>query len=249
MLLTIDQEVPPLRVHATTPTALAPGEAFTQTLSVYSSTTIWLHAIEFVTPDGVAVDEDSYSDIFPYHLHANDTVQFEVAFGTQVGNETFGTINGHVYFSQFHPEEATSQQARDEEQSIHWQNWVSVFQRAHAFYPQPLSNALRQRLMDVTNSHPRNPHIFLADFVRYFDDFLNIRIDEAAAASIAEELPFATQGVPLAPETRLLIAQGKMQFYGIEDFTLLAEEECDECDDVFQSSGTSDVDNGEVEVL
>lgn len=245
MLLTIDQETAPFSIRATSPTTVSPGGSFYQTVSLRSNASIWIHSMEFTAPDGVNVDEESFMTRLPYQLHANESIEIEVAFATLAGSETFGSINGHVYFSEHHPEEAPP---HSEEQSIHWENWLSVFARAHAPYPQRLSDALRQRLIDVTNAHPRNPHIFLADFIAYFNDYLNIHIDEAAAAGIAEELPFATQGVPLDPERRLLISQGKMQFYGIDDFQLLAEDDCDECDDVFQSNGTRDVDNSEVEV-
>lgn len=243
MQLTITQSSPDLIVHSTAPTVIEPGKRFVIALSLPVKVPLTLESMEFTFPDDIEPTGDLLQELLPYDLQPGEPLEFELEFQSPPERESFGIVNAHVTVSRVNGETNAG-----EPETLTWEHWLSVFAREVAPYPQPLSDRLRQRLIEVTNYYLRNAHIFMADFVAYFDDYLNIEIGEDSAAAIVEELPFSTKGLPLDPKTRLAIARGTMSFYGITDFIFQGEEECEEFDPVFQATGVQDVDPEEVEV-
>ena len=114
--------------------------------------------------------------------------------------------------------------------------WISIFWPRTESDPEGLSAEGRRLLVAVVNfvraGHDpyRNGHIFLADYVAFFADFLNIQIPEAIARMVSRELDIGLEGLPLDHERRLAIIHGLTSFYGIVRLQLEAEEECVEDD-------------------
>ena len=240
MQLTITEQIDSLLAQSTSPTVVEPGQSFSVAVTLISETAVTLQSVEVAIPEDVELVSNPIPELMPYALEPGKRLTFELGFETSRQHETFGLIRAVASFS--------TAAAPDEPIQLAWENWLSVFTRVVASYPQPLADALVQRLIAVANHTLRNAHIFMADFVAYFDDYLNIDIPAEAVAGITDMLPFATDGLPLDAETRLAIAQGRKTFYGITDWQFEAEDECEEFDDVFQPSGTTDVEPVEVEV-
>lgn len=224
MQLSINVRTEFFEAIATSPTAVQPGEQISVILQLTPFSDITIGQMLWETPEIIQLAPASDQSQFPVTLSAGETWSYETLFTSYEDREGFGEIKAQLVF---HPgdEPATSQ--------AEWAHWVSVFSLSHADESRPLDDELRNRLIQVVNARPQNGHIFLADHVRFFADYLHIMIPERLAAILAGEFGLSGQGLPVSFEEYLLFCQSLRTFYGIEELTLIAEEYCNESDDRF----------------
>lgn len=192
------------------------------TVEVIARADVAIDRIHWNIPEELTLRTGTGGGGLPVTLTAGDTWRYEQLFMSEYGEESYAELRGSLVFRSGDASES---------RTAEWNHWLSIFAQAAAGESEPLSDELRDRLIGVTNARPRNGHIFLADHVRYFADYLNILIPERLAAILAREFGLSDQGLPVDEEQYLLFAQGRRTFYGIEKLELLAEEYCNESDD------------------
>jgi hypothetical protein len=221
---------PGLQITLTGPTVVAPGEDVVIKLVITAQKNCTIDTLKFNLPDAVFSETNPFE--IDQNLEAGQTFEKELLFTTKPGNEGFGEIRFTLNYSL----------DGSETSKIEFAFWVSVFKRQIADGSE-LADPLRERLVKVVNSRNRNGHIFLADFVSFFDDFLNIEIPDRIAEILAQEFAFEDEGLPVDQEKYISIINGEFSFYGIEQLELIYEEECNESDDKFDMSAAAEVNN------
>ena len=211
-----------VNTSVTAPTVVEPEQDVIVRLHISAFQNIELLALDFDIPEVLIKNEEEPSTSFPLSLQPEDTFEKDVIFKTHAGQEGFGLIKGKLVYN-----------IQEIENSIEFELWISVFKRVKAGDREALSTELRKRLVDVVNIRDRNGHIFVADYVAFFNDFLNIEVPETVQEILAEDFQLPIEGLPVDEETRLQIILGNKTFYGIEKLELIPEEECVESDDRF----------------
>ncbi|HKJ67454.1 MAG TPA: hypothetical protein VKA68_05820 [bacterium] len=224
-------------IISTAPTVIEPARPYTVRIRITARQSLTLHALTWETPDLLSEGWLESSASFPLDLEPEDTFQASVVFRIPDDSEGFGEIQLQL----------TGDSSESGAFELDWAHWISVWQPAKPDAREPLNDQLRRRLIQVVNHRPRNGHIFLANWVAFFRDYLNITVPEAAASSIAEEFGLPAEGLPVEPEVYEDIARGKVTFYGIDSLELLAEEDCVESDDRFDADGVREVARQEVD--
>jgi hypothetical protein len=219
-----------LQLTLTGPTVVAPGEDVVIKLMITSLKNCTIDTLNLILPDAV------FSDTTPLEigqsLKEGQTFEKELLLTTKPGHEGYGEIEFTLHYSL----------GGSETSKMEFASWISVFKRQIADGSE-LADPLRERLVKVVNSRNRNGHIFLADFVSFFDDFLNIEIPGRIAEILAQEFAFEDEGLPVDHEKYISISNGEFSFYGIEQLELIYEEECNESDDKFDMSAATEVSN------
>jgi hypothetical protein len=223
---------------AAAPTVVEPGEEMAVTIELRALARLTIGQISWTIPDNLTLALAGEPPAFPVSLEEGATWRFEQLFAAAPGKEGYGELAGELIY---HPDGS-------EVRSLDWKHWISIFGKVTADETAPLSDELRDRLLGVTNARPRNGHIFLADHVRYFADYLNIVIPERLAAILARDFGLADQGLPVDEEQYILFCQGLRTFYGIEVLELIAEEHCNESDDRFDPDELREVIHPDVEL-
>jgi hypothetical protein len=230
MELTSHFNAPGLQLTLTGPTVVAPGEDVVIKLMITALKNCSIGTLMFILPDAVFSDTNPID--IGQNLEEGQALEKEFLFTTKPGSEGSGEIEFILHYALGGSETTTTEFA----------NWISVFKREIADGSE-LSDPLRERLVKVVNSRSRNGHIFLADFVSFFDDFLNIEIPGRIAEILAQEFAFEEEGLPVDQEKYISVINGEFSFYGIEQLELIYEEECNESDDKFDMSAAAEVNN------
>jgi hypothetical protein len=164
-------------------------------------------------------------------LEEGESVDQQVIFTSISGKEGFGEIPITLHFASL----------GNSEKPFSWNLWISVFKRVTASDKEGLNDDLRKRLVDVVNSRTRNGHIFMADHVRFFSEFLNIEVPDTIAAMMTEEMLLKEESLPVNEELFYAIVTGHILFYGMEKLELIYEENCEESDDKFEIEDAREV--------
>ncbi len=231
MQLTTPTETPLVQVAATAPTVVQPGEEVVVTIAVEARQPVELLALQWEAPEVVRLVPDQRLDL-PVSLRAGERFEARQVFLTDPQQEGFGEMHATL---------ALRGEGETARTAASWTAWISVFEPMKAPDDEPLNDRGRRRLIEVVNARARNGHIFLADSVAFFDDFLHILISERLAAVLAREFGFADEGLPLDRAAYLHVILGLLSFYGIEKLELIAEEECEESDDRFDPDEAREV--------
>ncbi len=230
MILTSSFNYTDLSIQTETPTVVEPGSDVDINLTITALRTCEINHITLEFPD--AVFSENLQIEIAQNLVEGQSFEKHLRLTTKEELEGFGEI--HINLAYNTPDAPTN--------TISFANWVSVFTRQLADGA-TLSDPLRKRLVDVVNTRVRNGHIFLADFVSFFNDFLNVEIPDRIANILSGEFALQDEGLPVDHEKYLLIIKGETTFYGIERLELIYEEHCNESDDKFDMSGAAEVTN------
>ena len=222
MLLTTPTETPFLRIESTAQTVIQPGENLQVKITFTAKQPVSLHELTWETPETISLNVVEV-DPLPIKLKEGQSASMLILFSTNPKVENFGEMTASLVTG---PDDGKAK-------IIDWTSWISVFQRQIANNKDGLSDTLRDRLIHVVNHRKRNGQILLADFVSFFDHFLNIAIDQEIAKNLHNEFLLTDESLPVDPETWLLIILGHRTFYGIECLELAAEDECNESDACF----------------
>lgn len=216
------------------PTVVKPGERAAVAVHLLARQDCTVHDLTLSLRDAPAdvAPDPAWATARPLTLAAGDDYHWHGELLTTDGREGYGLLLLEITFGD--PSDP------DTPAPLRGDAWLSVFEPARADRA-GLDDALRERLIGVTNYRPRNGHIFLADYVAYFGDFLHIEVPEAVAAALAEDFGLPDEGLPVDGEHRYEILIGRRTFYGIERLELIAEEECNESDDRFDAEGAREV--------
>lgn len=239
MQLPIFIQTDSFKMTATAPTVIQPGEEMAVTTELLAAAKVTIDQILWEIPEGLSLRPADEPGDLPVTLNAGDNRRFKQVFISEPERESYGEIRGQIVF---HPGDGT------EAVTAGWTHWASIFQQVKADETEALSDELRSRLIGVTNARPQNGHIFLADHIRYFADYLHILIPERLAAALSREFGLSGQGLPADEEQYLLFAQGLRTFYGIEVLELIAEEDCNESDDRLDLEGLREAAPSDVEL-
>ena len=222
-----------VQISCSCPSVIQPGEKLQVDLSITALKTCKLDQITW-NMDGIAnsaVKNEKERLELNLDLQEGKSVDQQVIFTTKVGQEGYGEIQMTLYFSALGSTEET----------FSWNFWISVFKRVTASDKEALDDDLRKRLVDVVNSRTRNGHIFMADHVRFFSEFLNIEVPAAIAAILSGEMVLKAEGLPVNAELFYAIVIGQILFYGMEKLELIYEEYCNESDDKFEIDDAREV--------
>lgn len=216
------------------PTVVDPGDSAPLEVHLQARQDCVIHDITFTRRDVPAriAPDPAWATTRPLALSAGAEYRWRGELQTTDGLEGYGLLLLEVNFGD--PTDPTTPV------SLHGNAWLSVFAPARAA-TDGLDDALRERLIGVTNYRPRNGHIFLADYAAYFRDFLHIEVPPEIASALAEDFGLPDEGLPVDEETRYEILIGRRTFYGIEYLELIAEEECNESDDRFDAEAAREV--------
>ena len=225
MYLSIITERDDFRLTASAPTVISPDGKFSLQLLIQAHADLTLESLSWQLPSCLDDAGAELSPSLPLALAAGESAELQLVLTPQ--EMGFGFLTFYLHTGETSTEPACS-----------WQHWVSVFKPAKPSADEPLPDDLRQRLISVVNYDAQNGHIFLANYTRFFNDYLNILVPEERQEQLAEEFALPAEGLPLDDETYLLIAQGKMTFYGVEKLELIAEEDCNASDDRFDPDST-----------
>ena len=223
MLITtpVDNEL--VEISSTAPTVVAPGETLDIQIEITARHSCELMGIDWKTPAVINPKPESADLVFPHKLQTGQKFYGYFQFSTRANEEGYGEISATLKLKT----------TDGEVMPVEWSAWLSVFKLERASDTEPLSTELRQRLIDVVNARIRNGHIFLADYISFFVNFLNIQVPERIAGIISEDFGLPSEGLPVDLETLKLIILGDKTFYGITKLELVAEEDCTESDDKF----------------
>lgn len=217
-----------LQINLSAFTVLAPGSHLLVDVTVTANTDCQLLAMEWLPPSPLGLQLDPTTSQWPLALNAAQQWQGSFRFEAPHQQEGFGwnrfTLDYNVV--------GTSDPLR-----LAGRSWVSVFAPALAPYPAPLDDALRRRLIEVTNADLINGNCFLANSMAYLQQYCHIDVDPQAVPDILAQIPFSTDGLPLSDELYNEARLGKLSFSGIDEFTLYGEEECEASDSVFSAEG------------
>lgn len=233
MLLQIDHPFPDFIVHTEALTVIQPGESLTLKIKFIGLANFFIKRLETEAPKVVGIESPNLE--IGQELAEGQTFNTEIVFETLEDREGFGDITTKVIYNDPNGEIKTAL----------FSVWISVFIREIAEYSS-LPDHLREKLVQVVNYRPRNGHIFLADFVSFFDDFLNIEIPQKIAGLLADEFALDQEGLPVDKEKYISIIRGDITFYGIEKLELIYEEHCNESNDKVDLSGIQEVTNPNV---
>lgn len=239
MYLSLNLQSDFFEMTTSAPTVVQPGGEMIVVIELTARTELTIGQILWNIPDQLTLAAAGGEPALPVSLDAGATWRFEQLFKTETGKESYGDLAGQLVY---HPGDGS------EALTLDWAHWISIFEKVTTDESAPLSDELRDRLLGVTNARPRNGHIFLADHIRYFADYLNIVIPERLAAILAREFGLADQGLPVDEEQYILFCQGLRTFYGIEVLELIAEEDCNESDDRFDPGELREVIHPDVEL-
>ena len=211
-----------LDIASTALTTIQPGETLGVLIHVTAIQACELVELGWKVPSVLKISPTPGPSL-PIKLEAGRAIDLQATFASNAEQEGFGEVHASLKVSP----------AGGREETVTWSAWISVFKRQTADDPEQLSEELRHRLVQVVNARPRNGHIFLADFVAFFDHFLNIAVPKSIVIMLAQDLMLGAEGLPLSPEILLEIILGNKRFYGIDSLELIPEEECEESDDRF----------------
>lgn len=233
MLLTTFHTDEFFQISCSCPSVIQPGEDLQVNLHMTALKTCKLNKIiwnlEGITNKAAKNDEEHLA--INMDVQEGKSVDRKVIFNTELGKEGFGEIQMTLHFSI----------AGEAENTFHWNFWASVFKKVTADNKKALDDDLRKRLVDVVNARTRNGHIFMADHVRFFSEFLNIDVPDEIAKILNDELLLEEEGLPVNEELFYSIAIGQTQFYGLEKLELIYEENCTDSDDKFDMDDAREV--------
>jgi hypothetical protein len=220
-----------LEVVVTSLTVIEPGEKSSIVLRWTALKKCFLSSLIFTVKNApVKINLDIFQmKSFPLTLEAGNSFEMAYPIMTNTDEEGFGIIYSETSFKT----------ADDETMTLKTDTWISVFKYQMA-ENQGLSDPLRKRLINVVNYRTRNGHIFLADHVLFFRDFINTGIPEEIVKMLSSEFELPKEGLPLDEETRYKVIIGKSIFYSIS-LELIAEEECTESDSRFDAHESMEV--------
>lgn len=233
MVLTSTYYAYPFQVTLTGPTVVSPGEKVKLNLMVNCLKKCMLTKLHLEFPEVLQTEANTIEIM--QELSEGQSFEKEIVLYTRANAEGFGEIHYRLAY----------QEAEQTAEHLKFTSWISVFKRAHVA-ASGLSDPLRERLVSVVNARNRNGHIFLADFVSFINDFLNIEIPDRIATILAEEFAFPDEGLPVDREKYIAIIHGEFSFYGIDRLELINEEDCNESDDKFDMSEAAEVNNSPV---
>lgn len=215
------------------PSVIQPGEELKISLKITAIKTCELKKVTWnldgITNKTVKIDI-AYLGL-NQDLLEGKSLDHELIFSTEVGKEGYGEINMTLDFST----------VDGLEKAFSWDLWISIFKRVLANNKNALEDDLRKRLVNVVNARTRNGHIFMADHVRFFSEFLNVEVTAEIAAILTDELLLEEEGLPVNEEIFYAIVTGQTQFYGMEKLELIYEEYCNESDDNFDTDDAREV--------
>jgi len=206
-----------------------------------------LGLLEFPGPfeeGGTRIDPGAEPLEFPVPFEEGQTRFFPMNFITDSEREDFGEL-----------EFTLGIRTSESETNVTWPVWISVFERATVHEEEDtggLSDRLRDRLIAVVNAARttddpyRNGHIFLADPVSFFDDYLNIEFSIRLAKVLLAGMVFQDGAIPVSKEVYGAFALGLKHFFGILWVELIPEEECEESDDRFDPDDAREVESYEI---
>jgi hypothetical protein len=233
MLLTTYYTNDFFEISCSCPSVIQPGEELQVDLHIIALKSSKLNSIiwnlEGVTNKAIKNDKENL--MFLLDVQEGESFDRKITFNTEFGKEGFGEIQMTLDFSI----------AGEATKTIDWKFWVSVFKKVTAENKKALEDDLRKRLVDVVNARKRNGHIFMADHVRFFSEFLNIEVPDEIAKILNDELLLEEEGLPVNEELFYTIAIGQTQFYGLENLELIYEENCTESDDKFDLDDAREV--------
>lgn len=203
------------------PTVIQPGESAVVAVRVNAIQPCELLALVWNVPPSLKISPTTEPQL-PVKLEAGRTFALQATL-VSAGQEGFGEIQASLQ----------ARLASGQAEKVTWSAWLSIFKRQSAAGMEQLSDELRRRLVQVVNARARNGHILIADFVAFFDHFLNIEVPRSIAILVAQEMNLPAEGLPLSPEMFLEIVLGNKRFYGLDSLELIPEEECVESDDRF----------------
>ena len=230
-------ESPEINGSVSCETVIEPGNDLTLKVNVFAQEKVSINDINWNHP--AALTLDTIDPTFPLTIDAGQSALITVLFKSAPGIEDFGDIELKILF-------LTSNSSNLK--SLVVEHWISIFERAAAA-ASGLDLVLRKRLVDVVNFKLQNAHIYLGDFERFFDHYLNIEIDRRIADLIREEMTMSLRELPVDEETWHLINIGRTTFYGIKEFELIPEEECNESDDRFDPNGLKENEHPDVDLF
>ncbi len=237
MEVTITSKEEQFTIQATCPTVITPGKEIRIVLNLTTITPIEIISLNWkVLP---SFSPGSVSVQFPLSIGANMNLDFILTFKTNDHQEEFGEIEAILTYRN-----ASSIQNMD----ARWKHWISVFNRVKEDDAAGLSPDSRKKLTSVVNTRLTNGFLYMADFTRFFNHYLNIEIPEPLATRISKELNLTQEGLPVEEEMFTRIAMGEVRYYGIEKFELIPEEECVESDDRFDPEELREVLHPEINI-
>ena len=231
MLLTTTTQIPELGIASTALTVVEPGDAVEVRVVVTASQAVELLDLSWDNPTTLHPNSTRTTISFPASLQAGDVAQGDVVFTTETGHPDFGLMTASL----------RCRRPDGSETTVSWETWISVFPREQATDPRGLSDEHRERLVTVVNDRDRNGHIFVANFVSFFSDFLNLVVPPGSVGILSQEFDLEDEGLPVDEETYQLIILGLMSIYGLVRLELLFEEDCPETDEYIDLSGSREV--------
>jgi hypothetical protein len=233
MLLVTNHSFPEFIAQTEALTVIQPGDSLILKIKYTALANCYLGHLEINLPESVE-PQSQYMEI-NRELTQGEVFDFETVLATSEDREGFGDVRIAVTYND----------AGGQSNTVQFAVWLSVFYREVAGNSS-LPDPLREKLVKVVNYKPRNGHIFLADFVSFFNDFLNIEIPGKIANLLADEFALDQEGLPVDTEKYIGIIRGDITFYGIEKLELIYEEHCNESNDKFDLSGLREVSNPNV---
>ena len=222
-----------IQILCSSPSVIQTGEKLQVELKITALKTSRLTQISWNLDrikNGAIIKEEKNLNL-DLDLQEGESVDQQVVFTSIPGKEGFGEIPITLHFAPL----------GNSEKPFSWNLWISVFKRATANDNEGLHDDLRKKLVDVVNSRTRNGHIFMADHVRFFSEFLNIEVPETIASIMTEEMLLKEEGLPVNEELFYAIVTGHILFYGMEKLELIYEENCEESDDKFEIDDAREV--------
>lgn len=244
MILTTPVATPTVEIQMADRTVIEPGSRLYVKLQIVARQPCTITGLEWNLPKMLRLDPESEPMELPMPLDEGQELAVAVIFFADERTEGFGEIEAALHL-----------RAADSEAKVAWAVWISVFKRAVAREEDDtggLSDPLRDRLLGVVNAvrttddPHRNGHIFLADPVAFFDDYLNIAIPDNLAMVLLERFALPTQGIPVSKDVYQDMALGVKNFYGMVRLELIPEEECEESDDRFDPEDAREVGSYEI---
>jgi hypothetical protein len=237
MMLTLDVKQEPFTIKAECPTIVTPGKEIVIRLNLNVYSQVEFISLSWKTPPSLVQAIPSVQ--FPLSIGTNTTLDIIQSFKTDVNREDFGEIEATLTYRT----PSSSQNF-----IVTWRHWITIFKRVTESDAAKLSSDSRSKLVEVVNARLINGFLYLADFVRFFDHYLNIEIPGPLAAGISKELNLTQQDLPVDEEMFYRIAIGEVSYYGIEKFELIPEEECEESDDRFDPDEMKEVQHPVVDI-
>lgn len=231
---------PTLKLSSAAPTVIGPGEPYLLKWRLTAEQPVQLLGVEWAAGAQLPPLPPAGPPGFPYTLAAGELLELDLQLSPALHGEGFGWVNLAL---RLRPDGAAGEQA------LEWRHWLSVFPRESTGEGPALSGPHRGRLIGVVNADAQNGHIFLADYLSFFREYLHLDIPESIAGQILEGLGIPTEDLPLSEEDFLDIARGAKSFFGLDRLELLPEEEGEECEDCYEFEHLAEQAPGEVDVF